>query len=130
MDDGIVGLLMLVGLAVLAVPLLLVMALVKIGNAKLRIETLERDVTHLENRLAVVEQARVDAGVEALAASVRWSPARASSDHRETTAEPASAGTARATAPCRSSRCEAGTRVAVKVALPLNPSALASTRRA
>ncbi|MBL8260775.1 MAG: DUF2339 domain-containing protein [Xanthomonadaceae bacterium] len=65
-----VGLLMLVGLAVLAVPLLLVMALVKIGNAKLRIETLERDVTHLENRLAAVEQARVDAGVEALAASV------------------------------------------------------------
>ncbi len=70
MDDGIVGLLMLVGLAVLAVPLLLVMALVKIGNAKLRIETLERDVTQLENRLARVEQARADAGAEALAASV------------------------------------------------------------
>lgn len=70
MDDGIVGLLLLLGLAVLAVPLLLVMALVKIGNAKLRIETLEREVTQLENRLARVEQARADAGVEALAASV------------------------------------------------------------
>lgn len=70
MDDGIVGLLLLVGLAVLAVPLLLVMALVKIGNAKLRIETLERDVTQLENRLARVEQVRADAGAEALAASV------------------------------------------------------------
>ena len=70
MDDGIVMLLMLVGLAVLAVPLLLVMALVKIGNAKLRIETLERDVTQLENRLARVEQARADAGTEALAASL------------------------------------------------------------
>ncbi|MFD0725698.1 DUF2339 domain-containing protein [Lysobacter brunescens] len=70
MDDGIVGLLLLVGLAVLAVPLLLVMALVKIGNAKLRIETLERDVTQLENRLARVEQTRADAGAEALAASV------------------------------------------------------------
>ena len=70
MDDGIVGLLFLLGLAVLAVPLLLVMALVKIGNAKLRIEALERDVTQLENRLATVEQTRADAGVEALAASV------------------------------------------------------------
>lgn len=70
MDDGIVGLLFLLGLAVLAVPLLLVMALVKIGNAKLRIEALERDVTQLENRLATVEQTRVDAGAEALAASV------------------------------------------------------------
>jgi uncharacterized membrane protein len=70
MDDGIVGLLFLLGLAVLAVPLLLVMALVKIGNAKLRIETLERDVTQLENRLARVEQTRADAGAEAMAASV------------------------------------------------------------
>ena len=70
MDDGIVGLLFLLGLAVLAVPLLLVMALVKIGNAKLRIETLERDVSRLESRLATVEQTRADAGTAALAASV------------------------------------------------------------
>lgn len=70
MDDGIVGLLFLLGLAVLAVPLLLVMALVKIGNAKLRIETLERDVSRLEGRLATVEQTRADAVAEALAASV------------------------------------------------------------
>ncbi len=56
--DDLAGILILVGLAVLTVPLLLVMALVKIGNAKLRIDALERDVQRLQARVLHVESSR------------------------------------------------------------------------
>jgi uncharacterized membrane protein len=56
--DDLAGILVLLGLAVLTVPLLLVMALVKIGNAKLRIDALERDVQRLQARVLNVESAR------------------------------------------------------------------------
>ncbi len=56
--DDFAGILILFGLAVLMVPLLLVMALVKIGNAKLRIDALERDVQRLQARVLNVESAR------------------------------------------------------------------------
>lgn len=56
--DDFAGILILLGLAVLTVPLLLVMALVKIGNAKLRIDALERDVQRLQARVLNVESSR------------------------------------------------------------------------
>ncbi|MFZ2754641.1 MAG: hypothetical protein WAZ48_14510, partial [Lysobacteraceae bacterium] len=56
--DDLAGILILLGLAVLTVPLLLVMALVKIGNAKLRIDALERDVQRLQARVLHVESSR------------------------------------------------------------------------
>jgi uncharacterized membrane protein len=56
--DDFAGILILLGLAVLTVPLLLVMALIKIGNAKLRIDALERDVQRLQARVLNVESAR------------------------------------------------------------------------
>lgn len=56
--DDFAGILILLGLAVLTVPLLLVMALIKIGNAKLRIDALERDVQRLQARVLNVESSR------------------------------------------------------------------------
>ena len=56
--DDLAGILMLLGFAVLTVPLLLVMALVKIGNAKARIDALERDVQRLQARVLNVESTR------------------------------------------------------------------------
>ncbi len=56
--DDFAGILILLGLVVLMVPLLLVMALVKIGNAKLRIDALERDVQRLQTRVLSVESTR------------------------------------------------------------------------
>ncbi len=56
--DDFAGIVILFGLAVLAVPLLLVMALVKIGNAKARIDALERDVQRLQARVLNVESTR------------------------------------------------------------------------
>lgn len=52
------GIVTLLVLAVLAVPILLVMALVKIGNAKARIDALERDVQHLQAQVRSVQSAR------------------------------------------------------------------------
>lgn len=49
------GILILLGLVVLAVPLLLIVVLIKLGNARARIEDLERDVQGLHARVAVVE---------------------------------------------------------------------------
>ena len=57
--DDFTGILILLGLAVLTVPLLLVVALVKIGNAKARIDALERDVQRLQARVLNVESARL-----------------------------------------------------------------------
>ncbi len=57
--DDFAGIVILFGLAVLAVPLLLVMALVKIGNSKARIDALERDVQRLQARVLNVESTRV-----------------------------------------------------------------------
>ena len=56
--DDLAGILIVLGLAVLTVPLLLVMALVKIGNAKVRIDALERDVQRLQARVLNVESTR------------------------------------------------------------------------
>ncbi len=56
--DDFAGIVILFGLAVLAVPLLLVMALVKIGNSKARIDALERDVQRLQARVLNVESTR------------------------------------------------------------------------
>lgn len=50
------GILILLGLVVLAIPLLLIVVLVKLGNARARIEDLERDVAGLHARVAMVEQ--------------------------------------------------------------------------
>ncbi len=58
MMDDVAGILILIGLALLTVPLLLVMALVKIGNAKLRIDALERDMQRLQARVLNVESTR------------------------------------------------------------------------
>ena len=58
MMDDFAGILILVGFAVLTVPLLLVMALIKIGNAKVRIDALERDVQRLQARVLNVESGR------------------------------------------------------------------------
>lgn len=55
MNDDLAGFLILIGLAVLSVPLLLVVALVKIANAKARIEALERDVQRLQAKVLSVE---------------------------------------------------------------------------
>jgi uncharacterized membrane protein len=52
------GILILLGLVVLAVPVLLVMALIKIGNAKLRIDALERDVQRLQTQVSEARTAR------------------------------------------------------------------------
>jgi uncharacterized membrane protein len=60
MEDALVGLLILLGLVALAVPLLLVVALIKIANARARIESLEHEVAHLQAQVHGVE-ARVDA---------------------------------------------------------------------
>ena len=49
------GIVTLLVLAVLAVPILLVMALVKIGNAKARIDALERDVERLQTQVRSIE---------------------------------------------------------------------------
>ena len=56
--DDFAGILVLLALALLAVPVLLVVALVKIGNAKARIDALERDVEQLHGRLRQVESVR------------------------------------------------------------------------
>ena len=52
------GIVTLLVLAVLAVPFLLVVALIKIGSAKARIDALERDVEQLHGRLRRVESVR------------------------------------------------------------------------
>ncbi len=56
--DDFAAILVLLALAVLTVPVLLVVALVKIGNAKARIDALERDVEQLHGRLHEVESTR------------------------------------------------------------------------
>ena len=67
--DDFAGILILLGLALLTVPLLLVMALVKIGNAKMRIDALERDVQRLQARVLNVESARAAPAASASGAS-------------------------------------------------------------
>lgn len=72
------GILVLIGLALLTVPLLLVMALVKIGNAKLRISALERDVQRLQARVLNVESARAAPVVATSAETSGFAPQPAS----------------------------------------------------
>ncbi|MBW8851366.1 MAG: DUF2339 domain-containing protein, partial [Xanthomonadales bacterium] len=76
------GILILLGLVVLAIPLLLIVVLVKLGNARARIEDLERDVQGLHARVAMVEQPPAQARpastirTEAAAAPPAAAPAR------------------------------------------------------
>ena len=94
--DDLAGILILLGLAVLTVPLLLVMALVKIGNAKLRIDALERDVQRLQARVLNVESSRAAPAVSkpaetqesAAQAASRAQPAAAPPPARSAEVEP------------------------------------------
>ncbi|MGN6152941.1 MAG: DUF2339 domain-containing protein [Lysobacteraceae bacterium] len=53
--DDLAGILTLLGLVVLSVPILLVAALIKLGNARARIDGLERDVQDLHVRVSGLE---------------------------------------------------------------------------
>lgn len=78
--DDLAGFLILIGLAVLAVPILLVAALVKIANAKARIEALERDVQRLQAKVLTVEARAAQASSAGVAEPVSTpaeAPARA-----------------------------------------------------
>jgi len=66
--DELAGVLTLLGLIVLSVPVLLIVALVKIGNAKLRIETLEREVQQLRGRVEGVETRATQSAAATVAA--------------------------------------------------------------
>lgn len=61
--DDLVGILILVGLVVLAVPILLVIALVKIGNANARIDEIQRELQQIKSRLRGVEARPAEAAV-------------------------------------------------------------------
>jgi uncharacterized membrane protein len=56
--DDLAGILTLLGLVVLAVPVLLIVALVKIGNAKARIDALEREMQQMQQRVDDVASRR------------------------------------------------------------------------
>ena len=71
--DDLAGILTLLGLVVLAVPVLLIVALVKIGNAKARIDALERDVRQMQLRIDDVETRR-PATAPAQAATMQAAP--------------------------------------------------------
>ena len=75
--DDFAGILVLLALVALAVPLLLVMALVKIGNAKARIDALERDVEQLHGRLRQVASARAAPPTSSLDTVARAQPSMA-----------------------------------------------------
>jgi uncharacterized membrane protein len=88
--DDFAGILVLLALALLAVPVLLVVALVKIGNAKARIDALERGVEQLHGRLREVESARGapavssrDGGVRAQRSMATAPPARTDKTWRD-----------------------------------------------
>ena len=81
--DDLAGILTLLGLLVLSVPILLVVALVKIGNAKARIDTLEREVQHLQRRLLGVE-ARAPAVASAANAAAPDAAAQADTAQADT----------------------------------------------
>ena len=55
-DDDVIGLLILLGLGLLAIPVLLVVALGRIANARDRIEALEADVTRLQQDVDALER--------------------------------------------------------------------------
>ena len=75
--DDFAGILVLLALALLAVPVLLVVALVKIGNAKARIDALERGVEQLHGRLREVESARGAPAVSSRDGGARAQPSMA-----------------------------------------------------
>ncbi len=88
--DDFAGILVLLALALLAVPVALVVALVKIGHAKTRIDALERDVQQLHGQLHEVASARSataaatqDAGPRARPAMAAAPPARATDVWRD-----------------------------------------------
>lgn len=99
--DDLAGILTLLALVMLSVPILLVVALVKIGNAKRRIDWLERELEQIQDRVRQVEnrsEASIAAAAVARAASVAAAPA--SPPVAAPTAEPIAAPAA-ATAPAQ-----------------------------
>jgi len=72
--DDFAGILVLLALAILAVPVLLIVALVKIGNAKARIDALERDVGQLHAQLHDVASARPAAAAAKQTPEPAWRP--------------------------------------------------------
>ncbi len=82
--DDFAGILVLLALAILAVPVLLIVALVKIGNAKARIDALERGVEQLYGRLRDVESARGASTAPMQDTSSRAQPAMAAAPPQRT----------------------------------------------
>jgi uncharacterized membrane protein len=105
--DDLAGILTLLALVVLSVPILLVMALVKIGNAKARIDTLEREVQQLQRRLLGVEARAPGPATFATAAKVVDAPADAPADTFRPQAAAAPTPPFRATAPDAGARDDA-----------------------
>lgn len=68
------GILVLLALVILAVPVLLIVVLVKIGNAKARIDALERDVGQLHAQLHEVASARPAATAVKQTPEPAWRP--------------------------------------------------------
>ncbi len=75
--DDFAGILVLLALALLAVPVALVVALVKIGHAKTRIDALERDVEQLHGQLREVKSARGAPAVSSRDTGARTQPSMA-----------------------------------------------------
>jgi uncharacterized membrane protein len=78
--DELAGILTLLALVLLSVPILLVVALVKIGNARRRIDWLEQELAQVQDRVRQVEsrsEATIAAAAVARAATVAAAPASA-----------------------------------------------------
>jgi uncharacterized membrane protein len=91
--DDLAGILTLLALVVLSVPILLVVALVKIGNARRRIDWLERELEQVQDRVRQVEnrnEASIAAAAVARAAAAATAPAAPdAAPHAEGIAAPA-----------------------------------------
>jgi uncharacterized membrane protein len=92
--DDLAGILTLLALVLLSVPILLVVALVKIGNARRRIDGLERELEQVQDRVRLIEdrnEASIAAAAVARAASVAAAPAPFAAPPSDGIAAPAAA---------------------------------------